>query len=52
MNGDLDARNAARYRDEGFEHLTLPTNREWRGAAGVEDKLDTLDRLAGDLELR
>ena len=52
MNGDLDARNAARYRDEGFEHLTLPTNREWRGAASVEDKLDTLDRLAGDLELR
>ena len=52
MNGDLDARNAGRYRDEGFEHLTLPTNRLWRGAASVEDKLDTLDRLAGDLELR
>ena len=52
MNGDLDARNAGRYRDEGFEHLTLPTNRLWRGAASVEDKLDTLDRLARDLELQ
>ena len=52
MNGDLDARNAGLYRDEGFEHLTLPTNRLWRGAASVEDKLDTLDRLARDLELQ
>ena len=52
MNGDLDARNAGRYRDEGFEHLTLPTNRLWRGAASVEDKLDTLDRLARELELQ
>ena len=49
MNGELDARNAARYRDAGFEHLTLPTNRLWRGAASVDDKLDTLDRLADDL---
>lgn len=52
MNGELDARNAGRYRDEGFQHLTLPTNRLWRGAARVEDKLDTLDRLADDLGLR
>ena len=52
MNGDLDARNADRYRDEGFEHLTLPTNRLWRGAASVDDKLATLDRLADDLQMR
>ena len=51
MNGDLDARNAGRYRDEGFEHLTLPTNRLWRGAAGLDDKLDILDRVADDLEM-
>lgn len=52
MNGDLDARNAGRYRDEGFEHLTLPTNRLWRGAASVDEKLDILDRVAGDLGMR
>ena len=52
MNGELDARNAARYRDEGFEHLTLPTNRLWRGATSVDEKLTTLDRLAGDLGMR
>ncbi len=52
MNGDLDARNADRYRDEGFEHLTLPTNRLWRGASSVDDKLDTLNRLAGELGMR
>ena len=52
MNGDLDARNAGRYRDEGFEHLTLPTNRLWRGAANVDVKLDILDRVADDLGMR
>jgi probable F420-dependent oxidoreductase len=51
MNGGLDAGNVARYRDAGFEHLTLPTNKLWRGAPDVDAKLEILDRLAADLEL-
>jgi probable F420-dependent oxidoreductase len=52
MNGALDARNATRYHDAGFDHLTLPTNRLWRGASSVDDKVDILDRLASDLGMQ
>ena len=49
ITGDLDAANAQRYCDAGFEHLTLPTNRLWRAAGDLTEKLDILDQLASDL---
>jgi probable F420-dependent oxidoreductase len=52
LNGSLDADNVARYGDAGFDHLTLPTNKLWRGARDVDAKLETLDQLAADLGLR
>ena len=51
MNGTLDADTAARYRDTGFDHLTLPTNKLWRGAPDVVAKVEVLEQLAAELGL-
>jgi probable F420-dependent oxidoreductase len=49
--GDLDAANAQRYRDAGFDHLTLATNRLWRSAEDLDEKIAILEHLASELEV-
>lgn len=51
MDGTLNSKCADQYRKAGFDHLTLPTNRLWRGVKDVDAKLRILEELASELRL-